>query len=192
MSLSMEDLPRPHRITVDEYHRMAEVGLLAVDARVELVEGEIIDMAPIGNAHRSVVVQLNRLLTRAVGDEGIVLVQDAVRLNNRSEPQPDLAILKPRKDFYAGKFPAPGDVILLIEVSDTTLKYDREIKVPLYARTEIPEVWLFDLTSSRVHFFRKPAGGAYLETASTQQPGITALSSLPGVSVDLSGVLIAR
>ncbi|MEO6078623.1 MAG: Uma2 family endonuclease [Steroidobacteraceae bacterium] len=145
MSMLMEIWPQRHRITVDEYHRMAEVGLLAPEARVELIEGEIIDMAPIGPPHSSVVNQLNRLLVRAVGDQAIVQSQGAVRLNIRTEPEPDLALFKPREDFYRHRHASGVDTLLVIEVSESSLRYDREIKVPLYARHDVPEVWVVDL-----------------------------------------------
>ncbi len=150
MGTLMESWPRRHRITVDEYHRMAEVGLLAPDARVELIDGEIIDMAPIGSEHASVVDQLTRLLVRAVGDDAILRVQGSVRLGRRSEPGPDLVLLRPRPDFYRNQFATGNDTLLVIEVSDTTLRYEREIKIPLYARHGVPEAWIVDLRNDRL------------------------------------------
>ncbi len=189
MSSLMETWPRRHRITVDEYYRMAEVGLLAPDARVELIEGEIIDMAPIGTDHCSVVDQLTRQFVMSVGNNGIVRVQGAVRLDWLSEPQPDLALLAARDDFYRHAHPLPADVLLLIEVSDSTLRYDRDRKMPLYARHGIPEVWIFDLQNGELHVYRSPQDGAYLQHHSTKEPGITPLAALHGASVDLSGIL---
>lgn len=168
---------------------MAEVGLLAPDSRVELIEGEIIDMAPIGSPHASVVTRLNHLLVQAVGERALVSVQLPVRLTPQSEPQPDLAVLKPRADFYRPGHPTPADVLLLIEVSHTTLRYDRNIKVPLYARHGIPEVWLIDLENGKMDVFRSPAGEIYSDVASTTRPGVTPISLLSGVAVDLSGLL---
>ena len=189
MGTLMETWPRRHRITVDEYYRMAEVGVLAPDARVELIEGEIIDMAPIGTEHGSVVDLLNRLLTRAVGDRAIVRVQGAIRLSEMSEPEPDLALLIPRADFYRHEQPTGFDTLLVIEVSESTLRYDREIKVPLYARHGVPEVWIVDLQNGRVIFHGSPAAGEYKSQTSTEQPGITPITSLPDVTVDLSRLL---
>src|SRR5690606_8927564 len=111
MGTLMESWPRRHRITVDEYHRMGEVGLFAPDARVELIEGEIIDMAPIGKDHASVVDRLTRVLVRAVGDDAIVRVQGSVRLSRMSEPEPDLVLLRPRADFYRSEFATGGDML---------------------------------------------------------------------------------
>ena len=118
---------------------MGEIGVFAPDARVELIEGEIIDMAPIGNDHQSIVDQLNRALVLAVGGNAIVRTQGSIRLSQWSEPEPDVVLLKPRPDFYRGEFALGTDTLLVIEVSDTTLKYDRDIKVPLYARHAFPK-----------------------------------------------------
>jgi Uma2 family endonuclease len=184
----MEDLPRRHRITVQEYHRMAEVGLLAPDARVELIEGEIIDMAPIGDSHRGTVILLDELLHEAVGKRATVLCQSSIRLGKYSEPEPDLAILRRRTDSYRGKTPICEDTMLVLEVSDTTWRYDRHTKVPFYARQGIPEVWIIDLPRSTLHFFRGPGGESYAAESSTQAPGRVALPGIPGASVDLSAL----
>jgi Uma2 family endonuclease len=188
MSTVADDWLHRHRIDVDEYYRMAEVGLLAPGARVELIQGEIIDMVPIGSLHASVVNALARRFFHAVGDRAIVTVQQPIRLDRRSEPQPDLALVKPRADFYRAAHPAPADVLLVVEVSDTTLRYDRDIKLPLYASHEIPEVWLFDINSNVVHRLQQPINGAYA-TITALQGGLVEPSLLPGVSIDLAGVL---
>ncbi len=185
----MESWPRRHRITVDEYYRMAEVGLLAPDARVELIEGEIIDMAPIGTGHASVVNRLNRLLVLAVGERGIVQIQGPARLDRYSEPEPDVAVFAPRDDFYRHVRPSLAETLLVVEVGDSTLRYDRDVKVPLYARHGIPEVWLVDLQHGELRSYRLPEGGRYLDQGVTSEPGITVVSALPGIAVDLSGVL---
>lgn len=179
-------LPR-HRIDVDEYYRMAEVGLLTHDARVELILGEVIDMAPIGSNHASMVNVLARLLFQAVNDRAIVAVQQPIRLDRRSEPQPDITLLKRRADFYRTAHPIPAEVLLLIEVSDTTARYDREIKLPLYASHAIPEVWLIDVNSRLIQRMQQPVNQAY-EAITTLHDGEVGLATLPGVSIDLSGV----
>jgi Uma2 family endonuclease len=189
MSSLMESWPRRHRITVDEYHRMAEVGLLAPDARVELIEGEIIDMAPIGTDHCFVVDELAELFIRAAAGKARIRVQGAVRLDRSSEPQPDVALLVPRPDQYRHAHPSPADVLLLIEVSDSTLRYDRDEKVPLYARHGIPEVWIIDLPHRELRIYRTPEGGSYLDLSVTKEPGLMSVAALPGVEVDLSGIL---
>ena len=128
------------RFTVYEYHRMGEAGILHEDDRVELIEGELVEMTAIGTRHFACVNRLNRLLVGALGDEAIVSVQNPVRLNEYNEPQPDLAVIRPRD--YRLSLPGPGDVLLLVEVSDTTLAYDRSVKLPLYARAGIGVVWI--------------------------------------------------
>jgi Uma2 family endonuclease len=191
MGMSMESWPRRHRITVDEYHRMAEVGLLAPDARVELIEGEIIDMAPIGIDHNSVVDQLNRLLTRAVGDDAIVRVQGSVRLSRISEPQPDVVLLKPRADFYRNEFAMGSDTLLVIEVSDSTLRYDRDVKAPLFARSGVPGVWIFDLQSDLLLVYGSPSDGVYTRRDSLARPQTMPVPSLHGAIIDLSTVFVS-
>lgn len=177
-------LPR-HRITVDEYYRMAEVGLLAHDARVELIEGEIIDMPPIGSTHASVVMTLNKELARVIGDHALLSVQGPARLSQRSEPQPDLMLLKPREDFYRAGHPSAADVLLLIEVSDTTLRYDRDVKAALYARHGIPEVWIIDVRGGQVHCMREPKDGAYGSVTDIWGKRVS-LAALNQITVDLS------
>jgi Uma2 family endonuclease len=188
MSVAMEEWPRRHRITVEEYHRMAEVGLLAPDARVELIDGEIIDMPPIGSRHAATVNELHKLLVRAVGDRAIVWGQSPVQLGDVSEPQPDLAVLSPRDDFYEPRLPTSSDTLLVIEVSETTLRYDRQTKLSLYARHGIPEYWIFDTQGKQLHVFRSPADATYGEVLSMDKPGVMPIPSLPGVTVDLSSL----
>jgi Uma2 family endonuclease len=188
MNLTESWLPR-HRLTVEEYHRMAEAGVLAADARVELIEGEVIDMAPIGSRHASVVNRLNDLLTLATRGRAIVQVQGPVRLGDRSEPEPDFALLRPRSDYYRDALPTSADVLLLIEVAESTQRYDRTVKAPLYARHGIPELWVIDLESALVHFYRRPSGDAFADISATDRPGATAIGALAGVTIDLSSVL---
>jgi len=187
----MESGPRKHRITVDEYHRMAEIGLLAADARVELIEGEIIDMPPIGSDHGSVVDQLTQLIVQAVTGRAIVRVQGAVRLSSSSEPQPDVALLRLRPDFYRHEHPTGPNTLLVIEVSDTSLRYDRDVKVPLYARHEVPEVWLVDLNGERVLFYRKLVDGAYQDQFSESRPAEASPLALPEAVLDLRAIFAA-
>lgn len=191
MNSLMASLPQKHLISVDEYYRMAEVGLLAPDARVELIEGEIIDMPPIGTDHAGVVSLLVHLLVPAVGARAVVQPQAGVRLDPRSEPQPDLALLAPRADFYRHQHPAPGDVLLLVEVSDSTLRYDLGVKVPLYARHGIPEVWIVDLQHDELHVFGTPQGGQYLDHRIVRKPGVAGVAALPGIEFDLSRLFAA-
>jgi len=154
----------PKRLfTVDEYYRMAEAGLFSEDDRLELIEGEVVEMSPIGSRHAACVDRLNRLFSTQVGGRAIVRVQSPIRLGRYSEPQPDLALLQPRDDFYAQAHPEPEDVLLVVEVAGTSAAYDREVKIPLYARSGIPEVWLVDLEAGQVEIYRKPSPNGYQE-----------------------------
>jgi Uma2 family endonuclease len=190
MSAAMEDFPRRHRITVDEYYRMAEVGLLAPDARVELIDGEIIDMAPIGNPHMATVDRLNKLLIRTVGDRAIVRCQGAVQLGDYSAPQPDFVLLAPRDDYYSSRRAVSPDTLLTVEVSDTTLRYDSGRKMSLYARHNVPELWVIDVPKARLLLFRKPSGNEYLEASILEAPDSMSIERLPGIVVDLSSIYI--
>ena len=189
MSTLMESWPRRHRISAEDYHRMAEIGVLAPDARVELIEGEIIDMAPIGKDHTSVVDQLTRLFVRAVGDDAIVRVQGSVRLSDFSEPEPDLVLLRPRADFYRGRYANGDDTLLVIEVSDSTLRYDRDFKVPFYARHRVPEVWIFDLQHEQLFVYGGLRGQKYERSEVLSGVGQMPIPGLQGGMVDLAGVL---
>ncbi len=178
-----------HRLTVDEYYRMGRAGVFAPDARVELIEGEVIDMAPIGTRHASAVKKLNALLSAAAHGRAVVAVQDPLRLSDASEPEPDLMLLRPRADFYAQAHPTPADVLLLIEVSDSTAAYDRGIKVNLYARHGIAEVWIVDLDNNIVRFYRNGDGTAYTDITASETPRATPVAALPGLTIDLAGLL---
>jgi Uma2 family endonuclease len=163
MSARKETWPKPHRLTVDDYYRMTEAGVLSPDDRTELIEGEIIDMAPIGIDYAEVVRRLNRRLMRAVGDSAEVTVEQPVRLSLRSEPHPDLALLKPRPTGHRRAHPSAADVLLLIEVSDSTLHYDLEVKTRLYARHAVPEYCVVDLVANRIWRHRRPDGQGYAQ-----------------------------
>lgn len=177
-----------HRWTVAEYHRMAETGMLSPDARVELIDGEIIDMAPIGPVHAGIVDQLNSLMVQAVGGAAIVRVQNPVELSERSEPEPDLMLLRPRPDFYKRAQPKPTDVLLAIEVADSTLVRDRDVKRPLYARHGIPEYWIVDVGGERVLIFREPVGDGYARESTPDNVRAVPIDALDGVRIDLSGL----
>ncbi|MBI4305264.1 MAG: Uma2 family endonuclease [Chloroflexi bacterium] len=151
------------RFTVDEYHRMAEVGLLTEDDRVELIDGEIVEMAPIGIPHASTVRRLNNLLAQRFAERAIIDVQNPVTFGRYSEPQPDLTLLRPRPGMYSDVHPGPDDVLLVIEVADSSVEYDRQTKMPLYAEAGFKEAWLIDLTRDQIEAYRDPAAGGYRE-----------------------------
>ena len=140
---------------------MGEAGIFRQDARLELIDGEIFEMSPIGNAHAACVKFLNRFLSRLFDGVLIIGVQDPVRLNDFSEPQPDLSLLRWRDDDYREAHPTPADVLLVIEVADTTVAADRKVKVPLYARAGIAEAWLVNIPERQVEIYSDPAEGSY-------------------------------
>ena len=154
-------VPQRRRFNVAEYYAMADAGILAHTERVQLLDGEIIVMPPIGNRHASGVNWSNEALISALTGRANVSIQNPVRLDDGSEPQPDIAVLRRREDFYVAAHPGPEDVLLLIEVSDTTVDFDRNEKLPLYARAGIPEVWIANLRDRRVEVYTEPVDGAY-------------------------------
>ena len=139
------------RFTLDEYHRMGETGILGEDDRVELIEGEIIEMSAIGSRHAATVARIHHLFSTRLGNRAVVWSQNPLLLTRyQSEPQPDILVLAPRADFYAERLPAPADVWLLIEVADSSLFYDRGTKFPLYARAGVAEAWLANIDARRL------------------------------------------
>ena len=152
--------PTRRRFTVAEYCALAEAGILAEGERIELLDGEIITMPPIGPPHENGTDLLNRLLTYQLYDRALVRVQGSVRLNDDSLPQPDIAVLRLRDDYHRHR-PTPADVFLLIEVADSSLEYDRAVKLPRYAAAGIPEVWIVNLRARQVEAFANPANGVY-------------------------------
>ncbi len=175
------------RFTVHDYHRMAEAGILHEDDRVELIEGELVEMAAIGSRHFTCVNTLNRLLVRSLGDEYIVSVQNPVRLDEDNEPEPDLAVIRARD--YRDSLPGPEDVLFLIEVSDTTLSYDRNVKLPLYARSGIPEVWIVDLAGEIIELYTTPSGNDYRHLEKVRREETFESTALPGLSFRAEAVL---
>ncbi len=187
MSYAMERGSRTQRITVDEFIRMAETGLLAPDARVELIEGVIVDMTPIGTVHARDVDILSERLVLAVQDNAIVRTQGVVQLSDDTMPRPDLAVLKFREDGYRHKHPGGADIPLVVEVADSSVDYDFGRKLKLYARYGVQEVWVLNVQTDTLHFFRSRTDVGYREEGSTRQPGLLPLPSL-GLTVDLSGL----
>lgn len=185
--------PRPtykrHRLTVEQYTRMAETGVLAPDARVELIEGEIVEMAPMGTRHYAALARLHRLLDRTVGDLAIVVAQAPIRLAPNNEPEPDLVLLRPRDDFYASALPTAADCLLVIEISDSTLAYDLQVKAPMYARQGVSDYWVLDLPNRTLHHHSQPQPDGWRRVTAARRPGQVALPGLADATVDLSDVL---
>ncbi|MPZ41908.1 MAG: Uma2 family endonuclease [Betaproteobacteria bacterium] len=182
---ALDTFPR-RKLSVADFHRMGEAGILGEDDRIELIDGEMMQMAPIGVVHASKVNRLNRMLLRAVGNAANVSVQNPIALPPRDEPQPDIALLKPRADDYMGGLPSATDVLLVVEVADTTLRYDRDIKVPLYSRHGIAEVWLVDLQSESVIVHRQPGPEGYRDVSTDTSGAVISPLSAPSVRLDLA------
>jgi Uma2 family endonuclease len=180
------------RFTVDEYHRMAEVGILTETDRVELIDGEIVEMAPVGSRHASVVKRLTALLTSRLGVRTIVSVQDPVQLSKESEPQPDVVLLRPSPDFYAGSHPEPVDSLLLIEVADTSLPYDRGVKLPRYATARVIEVWIVDLAGDAVEVYRTPVPDGYRDVVRVPRGGSLSPVAFADLTLGIDEILGPR
>jgi Uma2 family endonuclease len=187
--LGRQQAPARHRLDVDAYYKMVEAGILAADDRVELIDGEIFDMVPIGSAHAGKTDRFIRFFARAAA-EGLahVSVQRPLRLDSFNEPEPDVMLLKPREDDYQARHPSAADVLLLIEVSETSLAHDRGTKLSLYARFGAPEVWIVDLKGAAIEVYREPAGDGYtLNERLTSGPLAPAL--LPAVAIDVGALM---
>jgi Uma2 family endonuclease len=174
-----------HRLTVVDFRRMAAAGILDDDDRVELIEGELFDMAPIGSKHASIVDALVELLTLGARGRALVRAQGPLEIPPYSEPLPDVLLLKPRTDRYRDALPQPADVLLIIEVADSTLARDRDLKIPLYSRHGIPESWLVDVQRQVITVYQQPSGEGYRH-ASEIGAGSLAPGCLPDVAVGLS------
>lgn len=181
-----------HRFTVAEYTRMAEVNLLGEDSRVELVWGEVVEMSPIYIAHTSTVKRLIRLLTKTLGERILLGVQDPVQLSDDSLPQPDIAVLRPQDDFYSEQQPGPHDILLLIEVADSSLRYDRRVKSKLYGAAGIADYWIINLPERQIEVYREIRPNGY-RTVTYYAPGET-LSPLafPDVVLNVDDILGAN
>ncbi|MBD2316926.1 Uma2 family endonuclease [Phormidium tenue] len=171
-----------HKFTTEQYHLMHEAGVFAEGDRLELINGEITEMSPIGRKHAACVNRLVTLSTKKLGDRIIASVQNPIRLADNSEPQPDLAILKPRNDFYENSLPTPVDILLIIEVADSTITYDREIKSPLYAAAGIPEMWLFDVNRKIIEGYSQPSVLGYKRMQRYEQNDTFSMLAFPDVT----------
>ncbi len=178
---------RRHRLSVEDYHKLGEAGVLNEDARVELFQGDLVDMAPIGNFHASVVDQLTRVLDRVSGDV-IVRVQNPIRFDEHTELQPDLALLKAQPNFYRYAAPTPADVLLLIEVTDSTLKEDREVRISYYARQGIAAAWFVNIPDEVVEVFTDPASDGYRQVCRYRSGDVLTFAPLPELRVEVAGI----
>jgi len=188
-TLERPQTPARHRLDVDAYYKMAEAGILTRAHRVELIDGEIIDMNAIGSPHAAITNRLNRLVARAAAD-GLVLVsvQSPLRLDTFNEPEPDLMLLRPRADDYRASHPSAADVLLLAEVSDSSLAYDRGTKLALYANFGVPEVWIVDIPGGAVESYLAPRDGAYVHRERLSG-GPVSPALVPEVTIDVAWLL---
>ena len=186
--MSLPEISR-YYFTVAEFERMGEAGVFMKDARLELIEGEIIEMSPIGSRHAACVKFLSRFLNQTVGDIALVSTQDPIRLNDFSEPEPDLALLRLRDDFYRDAHPTPADVLLIIEVADTTLAYDRQVKVPLYAKAGVAEVWVINLPEDQIEVYAEPTGGTYQTVFNFRRGDEARAHTVANLTVSVAAVL---
>jgi Uma2 family endonuclease len=174
---------------VTEFYRMAAAGVFSEDDRVELIEGEILEMSPIGSRHAACVGRLTELFSQQAGSRAIVWVQNPIRLNDYSEPLPDIALLKRRADFYAEHHPTPADVFLIVEVADTSIDYDRNIKLPIYAQANIPEVWLVNLSKNIVEIYTQPANDKYQKSRRLKRGELLVSPQVSNLSIGVSEIL---
>jgi Uma2 family endonuclease len=178
-----------HAFTVHEWHVMGDAGLFGENARVELLNGEVIEMAPIGSPHAGCVSALSGLLMEATRRRAVISVQNPVRLDDRSEPQPDVAVLAPRQDGYRRSHPVPAEILLLIEVADTSLAFDRDTKAPYYAASGVRETWIVDLDGEQILVMRSPSTSGYRQVRSLQRADQLVTEALPDVSFSVDDVL---
>jgi Uma2 family endonuclease len=175
--------------TVGEYNRMAETGILTEDDRVELIEGEIVEMSPIGSRHAACVNRLTMLLSRQAGQSFIVSVQNPIIVSDYSEPEPDLAVLRLRADYYEQELPQSADVLLVVEVADTSVEVDRSVKVPLYAQSGVPVTVLVDLPKELIEVHSQPTNGQYQSVKIFRRGGSFQLDVLPQLSLNVDDIL---
>ena len=181
--------PSRHRITVEEYERMIAANVWPEDERLELVEGELVHMSPINARHAAAVKRLTELLRDQLGKRALAGVQDPIVLDDQSEPEPDISVLRRRADYYANAHPSPADVLLIIEISDTTLEYDRDVKARLYARAGILETWVVDLNGDRVIVFRDLGNGEYTRMESIRRGADVTPTAFPDVLLRADDIL---
>ncbi len=171
-----------------DYHRMREIGFFREDDRLELIDGEVRLMSPIGPRHAAFVNQFAAALILQVGKIAIVSIQNPIHLNDNTEPIPDLLLLKPRRDAYASALPNPADTLLIIEVSDTTLVYDQQEKLPRYAQAGIPEVWLTDADKQTIERHSEPSGTQYATKQTFKRGQSISVLALPQITISLDSI----
>lgn len=177
------------KFSVLEYNQMPQAGILKENERVELIRGEIVNMSPIGRHHAACVNRLNQLFSQRLSDRVIVAAQNPVELDDYSEPEPDIALLEPKADFYESGHPKPGEIFLIVEVGDSTIKYDREVKIPLYAEDNIIEVWLVDINEQCLEVYRQPTAGGYGQVQKLRRGQSLSIQQFPGINLKVDEIL---
>ena len=177
-----------YRFDVDEYARMGEAGIFTEDDRVELIDGEVREMTPIGPPHAGIVNRLTELLVTRLAGRATVIVQNPIRLDRHTEPQPDLVVARRRKGFYADRHPEPGDVLLVVEVADSSVRYDRAEKAPRYGRAGIPETWLVDVEAGAVTVYADPGPQGYARQQVRRRGERMAAASVPDLDLAVDDV----
>jgi Uma2 family endonuclease len=180
---------RKHLTDIHEWQKIGEANIFPPESRLELINGEIIEMAPIGSNHAGHLKRINNLLTLLVAGKAIVSIQDPLQLGDLSEPEPDFMLLKPNPDFYSSRHPVADDVLLLIEVADSSLNFDQNQKLRLYAMHNIPEYWLLNLIDNCLEVYRKPKGEVYAEKTTLYNGDNVTLSQLPEINIQITDIL---
>jgi Uma2 family endonuclease len=183
----MNFVPQKHRFSVSEWHKMGRLNLFPADARMELIEGEIIDMAPIGPSHAGCVINLIELFASQKGKTALINVQNPIQLSDISEPEPDLTLLRPAS-VYRERHPTAEDILLLIEVSDTTVQHDRDEKIPVYAKDGIVECWLVDLNNFQVEVYLNPTANGYTHKRIVDSEQTLVPKLLPHIKIQVSKI----
>ncbi|MGB3508287.1 MAG: Uma2 family endonuclease [Microcoleaceae cyanobacterium] len=186
-AMSVELLKR--QFNVEEYNKMPQAGILKEDERVELIRGEILKMSPVGRHHAACVNRLTRLFSQKLGDRVLVSVQNPVELDNYSEPEPDIALLKLKADFYESGHPQSQDLFLIVEVADSTIKFDHEVKVPLYAENNVIEVWLVDINEECLEVYRQPIGNSYKQVQKLERGENLFVQRFPDINIQVDEIL---
>jgi Uma2 family endonuclease len=186
------------RLSVQDYHRMVEAGILAPDERVELIEGQLYRMARQGTFHSAAITRIKRLLEARLGNRVLLRFQDPVRLSDDSEPEPDVAVVRPDPLDYEDHHPTPEEIYLLIEVSERTLKRDKELKAPAYARSalrssaslsQIREYWILDVNARQLYVYREPGAEGYASSVVLAESDLVAPLEFPDCQVSVEDLL---
>ena len=189
MSVSSENFYKKHLTNVVEWQKMGAASIFSAESRLELINGEIIEMSPIGSHHAGYLKRLNRFFSRQIQDSELIAIQDPLRLNDLSEPQPDFMLLRSRSDLYYESHPTADDVLLLIEVAESSLQFDQNQKLRLYALHNIPEYWVLNANNACIEIYRQPVNGAYAKKTTLRAGDKITLSQLDHINIELADIL---